>query len=114
MIPAISTFLSVLGALGVILFGLPTLWRADSKSTYRSPVTIAMQLSMIMFMTGALLADQTRTDKTGIFKYFYLLAFLTLLFSVGWSYRRVYRQSAHLLSEGNNEEAEHVVGGNGG
>jgi hypothetical protein len=113
MIPAISTFLSLLGAVGGIFFGLRTLWRADFKSKYPSPVTIAMQLSMIMLMTGALLADQTRTDKSGIFKYFYLFAFLAGLLTVGWSYRRLYHQLAHsLFEEPNNEEAEQGVAPN--
>ena len=106
MISAISTFLSVLGGLGLILFGLPTLWHMDFKSKHPSPVKIAMQLSMIMLMTGALLADQTRTDRLEIFKYFYLFVFFITILSVGLSYRRIYQQLAHPSFEDNNGDAE--------
>ena len=106
MIPVISTCLSVLGSIGVIFFGLLASRHMMSKPKHPSPATIGLYVFMTIFMTGALLADQTRTDESGIFKCFYLFGFFAALFSIGWSYRCLYRRLTPNPGSGDNLEAE--------
>ncbi len=61
---------------------------------------------MIIGITGALLDDRTTTDESGIFRFLYIFAFLTILFTIGWSYRSLYRRSTRIPGCGDNLEAE--------
>ena len=107
MILTSSTFLSILGATGVIFFGLAFRTKQFQSKNPR-PAAIAVQLSMIAMLTGGLLADQARIDGFGIFEYLHrfilLTGLLACLFFVGWSYLRLFNQQ--MTSQNAEEDVE--------
>ena len=107
MLPITPALFILLGSFGAIVFGLWGLWRADFKRNYPSPVMIAMQLSVLVSMTGTSLDNQNRannSDISEILSYFYPFVFLIILLTIGLSYRRIHR----LLPKASHEEINKI------
>ena len=94
MLPITPALFILLGSFGAFFFGLWGLWRVDFKRNYPRPIMVAMQLSVVVFMTGTSLDNKNRTDNSvlsDISSYFYPFVFLLLLLTLGLSYRRIHR-----------------------
>ncbi len=95
MIPTISTFFSVFGAIGMLILSIPAMNHRKLKLKIQHPAQIGCSISLSLCMVGALLANYSRSDGAISFNWLYVSALLVSQINIFWLYLRLYNQKNH-------------------